>query len=126
MTYHSIIPELERIFPDFPGDPELTKLTEGLPGVYLSFFISYAEKNWSDQTFQARLIQFIENLHNSDDEATKPIFLDFALDFQLHFEEHLINIDSFLQKLSIKTKAKFVDAVDFWKNAMKNYRPDGS
>jgi hypothetical protein len=116
---------MERIFPDFAGDPELIKLTEDLPGVYLSFFISYAKENWNDQFFQARLIQFLENLHKSEDETTKTIFLDFALDFQLHFEEHKISIDSFLQKLSIKAKSEFVDAVYFWKIAMKNYGQDG-
>ena len=126
LTYDTIIPELNKIFPDFANDNDLEKLTAGLPGVHLGFFISYAREHWHDRLLHDRLILFFERLCESEDETTRITFQDFALDFQLHFEEHDININSFLEKLSPKTKLEFEAALNFWKTANKKYKADGS
>ena len=126
LRYDTIIPALDKIFPDFANDYNLGNLTEGIPGVHLGFFISYAREHWNDPNLQALLADFASILSQSNEEATKVTFQDFALDFQLHFREHKINIESFLNQLLPEAKASFQSALNFWLTANKINKPEGS
>ena len=88
LLYNNIILEIDRIFPEFAKGFKLEKLTEGEPGVHLSFLISYARENWQNDNLQVKLAEFVDALNNSNDDAVKITFQDFALDMQLHFREH--------------------------------------
>lgn len=126
LNYNNIIPELNKIFPEFPKTDNLKELTEGLPGVHLGFFISYAKDHWGNEKFQEKLADFVNALNESTDDTIKVVFQDFALDFQLHFREHEIKIEYFLSLLKWKTKSDFIEVLNFWNVANKNYKPDGN
>lgn len=126
LNHNTIIPELNKVFPEFAKAYNLQELTEGLPGVHLSFFISYAREHWNNEGLQEKLVGFVNALSESNDQATKDIFQDFALDFQLHFREHEIYLDSFLSLLKVKTKTNFKEALDFWYTANKINKTDSS
>ena len=126
LNYNTIIPELNKIFPEFTKEYNLEELTEGLPGVHLSFFISYAREHWNNEKLQEKLADFVNALSESNDDAAKVTFQDFALDFQLHFREHEINIDSFLSLLKAKAKSDFKETLNFWYTANKINKTDGS
>jgi hypothetical protein len=124
MKYDNIISELDKLFPDFKKDHELGEQQEDSPGNYLTFFISYVKGNWDNQLIRWKLAKFADSLSQSEDESTKIVFLDFALDFQLHFQEHGIKIGYFLNELQPRTRLSFQSAFDFWNKANGKYRSD--
>ena len=126
LNYYNIISEIDRIFPEFANVSNLKGLTEGLPGVHLGFFISYAREYWQTERLQTQLAEFVDVLRESKDYAVKVTFQDFALDFQLHFREHEINIDAFLDLLKVETRSDFTEALNFWDTANKINKNDGS
>jgi len=115
LVYDNIIPEIESLFPEFANDIELKELAAGLPAIYLSFLISYAYNNWDDLSIWSRLATLMNELAQSKNENTKIVFLDFAVDFYRRFEEHRVNVDSFLNSLLPKTKEFIEYRIEFWK-----------
>ena len=85
----------------------------------MSFLISYARENWQNDNLQVKLAEFVDALNNSNDDAVKITFQDFALDMQLHFREHEVNMDAFLNLLKAKTKSDFIETLHFWDTANK-------
>ena len=126
LQYDNIIAEVNKLFPDFAKDEELSNLTEDLPGVHLSFLISYVRENWNDLQLQDRLAGIANDLSQSNDETTNIVFLDFALDLQLHFQEHGISLEAFLTKLLPTTKLQFESTLFHWNNANKKYKSGSS
>lgn len=122
MKYDNIISELDKLFPDFKKEDEQWELWEDSPGVCLTLFISYIKENWDNQLIRWKLSKFIDDLYQSEDESTKIIFLDFALDFQLHFKEHGIDLSYFLKELQPETRSGFQSTLDLWNNANDQYR----
>ncbi|MGV3657704.1 MAG: hypothetical protein ACO1NX_07105 [Chitinophagaceae bacterium] len=128
--YKDIIPMLRNLFPEFMNDEELNGLCSDVPGLYLTFLIGYAGNNWNNSNTQIQLAQLMNQMAVSTDTNVRDTFLDFALDFYLHFEEVKIATDHFMNSLLLpQTKHIVLDAADYWYRANKDYNnthPPGS
>lgn len=113
--YNDIIPMLRNLFPDFMNDEELNVLCSDVAGLYLTFLIGYTNENWNKTTTQKHLATLMNYMAGSTDADVRNTFLDFALDFYLHFQEHITDHTYFMNNLLLPgTKHLILDAVDYW------------
>ena len=128
--YDDIIPALRNLFPAFMKDKELNGLCSDVPGLYLTFLIGYAGKNWNDANIQIHLAQLMNPMAASTDTDVRNTFLDFALDFYLQFQENKIDKDRFMNHLLLpQTEHLIIDAADYWYRSNADYNnthPPGS
>ena len=116
--YNNIIPAVKNLFPAFMNDEGLNGLCSDVPGLYLTFLIGYTCENWNAPTTQEHLAALMNNMACSADADVRNTFLDFALDFYLHFKEHKTDHAYFMNSLLLpQTKHIILDAADYWYRA---------